>query len=549
LIGVRGPLRSKLEAALAVELTRQARLIAQALEGRPSGLNLLAHRYGALLGRRVTFIALDGRVLGDSDFDDASLRLLANHLDRPEVMEALSSGTGVDHRLSESTHRPELKVAISAWPGVVRVSAPLAEVDAAVGAVERTILLAAAAALLMGTVLAALGGRAVSRPLRELGRAARSVAAGEPPEYPVSSAPEIRHLVATLRGMQEELGVRIAELQRERDESDAIIESMAEGVIAADAHGNVVAANAAVRRLLGYVTAQSLPNLQQLFRPRAVRQVIEEVLAGAPVLGREAEVEGRTILLTGRPLPKGGAVLVLHDVTDLKRVDMVRRDFVANVSHELKTPLTSISGYAETLLAETPDDATQKRFLDVIAANATRMQHLVDDLLDLARLESGQWQVQPQTTELAAVGHDAFAELAERAAGRNVGFNAELADGATVWVDPEALRQILANLFDNALRHTPTGGRIVLTSHAGETAVEVSVRDTGSGIPHEHLPRVFERFYRVDPGRSREQGGTGLGLAIVKHLVEAHGGSVSIESTVGIGTAVRMRFPNPPAEG
>ncbi|MGH7752759.1 MAG: sensor histidine kinase, partial [Gemmatimonadales bacterium] len=284
------------------------------------------------------------------------------------------------------------------------------------------------------------------------------------------------------------------------------------------------------------------------FHQREVRGIIEEILDGGPVLGRETELDGRTILLTGRPLPNGGAVLVLHDVTDLKRLDSVRRDFVANVSHELKTPLTSISGYAETLLSDTPDEATRKRFLEVIAVNATRMQHLVDDLLDLARLESGQWQVQPQPTDIAMAGREAFAAFTERAAQRGVRFDLDVPPGAAAWVDPEAFRQVLDNLFDNAVRHTPQGGRILLTARPAEDAVEVAVQDTGSGIPHQHLHRVFERFYRADPGRSRQEGGTGLGLAIVKHLVEAHGGTVSIESAVGEGTTVRMHFPNSPPE-
>lgn len=545
-LGMRGPLREDLEAALGAELERQARLVAVALEERPSSLNAAAHRLGGLLDRRVTLIGEGGSVLGDSEFDEASLRLLDNHLTRREVVDALAGGVGVARRVSASTHRPELKVAIGAWPGVVRVSASLAEVDAAVQSVQGTIAIAALVALLVAAGVTAVSGRAVSRSLRELARTVRGVVAGESPDYPVSSVPEIRDLVAALRGMQQELGAQMAALRRERDESGAIVESMGEGVIAADAKGKVLTANAAVRRLLAYGPDERLPNLRALFHQREARAAVDEILAGSDVEGREVQLDARPLLLTGRSLPNGAAVLVVRDMSALKRLDAVRRDFVANVSHELKTPLTSISGYTETLLGESPEAATRKQFLEVILANARRMQHLVDDLLDLARIESGQWQVQPRSTDVATAAREAFAAFAERAAQRGLGFNVEASPGTAAWVDPEAFRQMLDNLFDNSVRHTPRGGRILVTARRDHDTVEVVVQDTGSGIPHEHLGRVFERFYRADPGRSRQEGGTGLGLAIVKHLVEAHGGTVSIDSAVGRGTTVRMRFPYRP---
>jgi signal transduction histidine kinase len=250
--------------------------------------------------------------------------------------------------------------------------------------------------------------------------------------------------------------------------------------------------------------------------------------------------------MNARPLPSGGAVLVIHDLTELRRLEAVRRDFVANVSHELKTPLTSISGYAETLLADTPDAETNHRFLTTILDNARRMQRLVDDLLDLARIESGRWQPEREPLDVAAIAREAWSELADRSAAKGIDFGVDIGAGAEmVLADHDALHQVLTNLLDNSLRYSAAGGRIVCRSRLDDGGVAVSVTDTGSGIVHEHLPRIFERFYRADPSRSREEGGTGLGLSIVKHLVEAHGGSVHAESERGLGTTVTCWFPNP----
>jgi len=263
------------------------------------------------------------------------------------------------------------------------------------------------------------------------------------------------------------------------------------------------------------------------------------VLAGAVVERRELDLDDRTGVASARPLEGGGTLLVLSDVTDLRRLEMVRRDFVANVSHELKTPLTAIAGYAETLVAESPSP-----FAGTILANAHRMQRLVDDLLDLSRIESGGWRPETSSVKVEATAREAWEAFAERASARRVHFETAVVPAdQTIDVDPEALRQILTNLFDNALRYTPENGRIRVATRPGRGETVLSVADTGSGIPSEHLPRVFERFYRVDASRSRQEGGTGLGLAIVKHLFEAHGGRVTVESELGRGTTVLLYFP------
>jgi two-component system phosphate regulon sensor histidine kinase PhoR len=275
--------------------------------------------------------------------------------------------------------------------------------------------------------------------------------------------------------------------------------------------------------------------------------VVDTVVKGVAVQDRELEIDERAVLMNARPLPSGGAVLVIHDLTELRRLEAVRRDFVANVSHELKTPLTSISGYAETLLADTPDTETHRRFLTTILDNARRMQRLVDDLLDLARIESGRWQPEREPLDVAATAQETWNELADRSSTKSIDFGIEIAPGAeTVQADSDALHQVLTNLLDNSLRYSAPGGRIVCRSRRDAGGIAISVTDNGAGIAHDHLPRIFERFYRADPSRSREEGGTGLGLAIVKHLVEAHGGSVYAESERENGTTVTCWFPGVP---
>jgi two-component system, OmpR family, phosphate regulon sensor histidine kinase PhoR len=451
----------------------------------------------------------------------------------------------VAQRRSETVGRLFLYVAIPGGPGAVRVAAGLDQVDTVVHRAQRAVAGAALLALLIGTILAAAAGRSIARPLVEIGSAAQAIAAGAPPRFPHSGIPDIDRLVQALREMHQQLGDRFNEVRREQAETAALVESMVEGVIAADERGRITTANPAARRLLGYDAEESLPGLRELFRVKAAREVVDAVLQGRPVQDRELEMDGGVLLMNARPLRSGGAVLVIHDLTATRRLEAMRRDFVANVSHELKTPLTSISGYAETLLFDTPDSDTTKRFLSTILGNARRMQRLVDNLLDLAKLEAGHWQPEREPVDLASVARETWTELRDRETARSIDFQVDVArDAATVNADADAIGQVLTNLLDNASRYTPPGGRIVCRSRRDDAGIALSVSDNGAGIVREHLPRIFERFYRSDPSRSRDEGGTGLGLAIVKHLVEAHGGRVSAESERGVGTTITCWFPD-----
>ncbi len=545
-------LRRYSEDLIAGGLEREGQVIAALLPGDSLRWPDVARSLGTRLGHRVTLIDSKGTVRGDTDFDRASLGGLENHLLRPEVQQALALGSGRATRLSASTNERRLYVAVRGGPpglAVVRVSTTLAAVDAQVGAVQRAVALAGLG-VLIATLLAAAAlswrvARDVTQPLAQLTTAARAIAEGQTPAFPAARVPEVAQHVAALRGMHRQLDQRFAEIVREREETATLIETMTEGVLAADARGAIVTLNGAARRLLGYGAGDRLPALAELFHEKAARDLVQTVLDGGEAEPRELERGARALLVTGRALPNGGVLLVIRDVTELRRLEAVRRDFVANVSHELKTPLTSIIGYAETL---TTEDAGKdaERFAHTILNNARRMQELVDDLLDLSRIESGRWQPTLARVDVAGVVGEAWAEFLDRARARRIKITVAASVARHVKADPDALRQILTNLFDNALRHTPPGGRITVTAEASAGGVTIAVADTGSGIASEHLPRIFERFYRADPGRSRAEGGTGLGLAIVKHLIEAHGGRVEARSTLGEGTTILLFFPGDP---
>jgi two-component system phosphate regulon sensor histidine kinase PhoR len=543
--GAERSLRRDLEGDIAGELEREAQLVREALPADSLGWDSAVHGFSRATGHRLTLVDRTGRVRVDSDFPPGPLPAIENHAGRPEVRLALTGRTGVATRRSETVGRQLMYVAVPGGPGVIRVAANLAQVNALVRRAQGEVAGAALVALLAGTVLALVAARSIAQPLSDISAAARAIAAGTPPRFPRSGVPEIDVLVQSLRQMHQQLGDRFTELRREQAESAALVESMVEGVIAADGRGHIVTANPAARRLLGYPPTGSLPDLPELFRVKAAREVVDIALEGRPVQDRQLEMDGRVFLANARPLPAGGAVLVLHDLTEIRRLEVVRRDFVANVSHELKTPLTSISGYAETLLGDQADSETTRRFLTTILSNAHRMQRLVDDLLDLSRIESGRWQPSYTDVDIGAVARESWTGLAVRAETHQVELALDVGPGAdVVHADLDAVRQILTNLMDNSLRYTPPGGRITCLSRRISGAVALGIRDNGVGITRDHLPRIFERFWRADSSRSREEGGTGLGLAIVKHLVEAHGGRVYAESERGRGTTVTCVFPD-----
>ena len=538
-----GRLRTRLADETQRELEREARLVAQQWT-RPRNPDSLANAAGEALGRRVTLIDSTGVVVGDSEFDDEALHELQNHYQRPEVADARQRGVGSSMRRSPSAGDDEIYLAVRHPLGYVRVSVATAQFREVVGGARRDVLVAGLLALIGAAVIAFGFSRSVSRPIIELRDVAQAIAAGDLDRHPTLAAPgEVGDLAGALHRMTEQLAARLSALESEDALLSAVIESLDEGIVAISARGQVVRLNESARRLLALDVN---PPFSVDFLPpeRLVREAVRGAMRGAATDPTELRVGEHTLLITARPLADGGAVLVVMDLTTRKRLETIRRDFVANVSHELKTPLTIIGGFAETLRDPGLAEAERLRFLETIESNTRRMQRIVDDLLDLSRYESGSWVPNVASNDLAGVVSDVFTGIRRAAETKGLELRFEAQDGVgRVDADPTALRQILANLIENAVRHTNRGGITVRAEAPARGGVTVSVRDSGTGIPVEHLGRIFERFYRVDSGRGRGEGGTGLGLAIVRHLVEAHGGSVRAESVVGHGTTITIHFP------
>jgi len=535
-------LRERLVGEKIDELSRDARLVA--MEWR-SGIDAdsLAHRTGAGLGYRVTLIDTTGVVLGDTEFGPDARRRLENHATRPEVVAARAIGTGSDRRRSASAGDEELYVAIPHPMGFVRVSLATTRLDAVVDGAQRDVLLSGLVALFGVLVLSTIFARSISQPVVELRDVARAIASGDLTRRPALSAPgEVGDLATALHRMAEQLETRLDALESDDHLMTAVLESLEEGVLAIDERGMVVRINQRARMLLNASAPLPFPR-ELLPRDPALRGAVEQGMSGRTSSSEEVSLHDRTVAVASRPLAPSGAVVTVLDLTVLRKLETIRRDFVANVSHELKTPLTAVSGFAETLLDEGIPSDQRRRFVETIRDNAWRMQRIVDDLLDLSRIESGGWRPNVGSVDVAGVVRDVFTAVHATAEAKGIHLGSDIPPAAAiVHADPTAFRQIVSNLVENAVRHTHEGS-VTLRTRLGGTGIWVDVRDTGVGIAPEHVPRIFERFYRVDPGRSREQGGTGLGLAIVRHLVDAHGGRVEAASIVGRGTTISVLFP------
>ena len=549
-LGVGALLRRHLTGLMATDVQRELALATSLYDTRRAGPpDAVADWLGALSGRRVTLIGPDGRVLGDSELPADSARQLENHASRPEVRTALAGGVGRAVRMSTSVRIDHLYLARRAPDGrVLRLAVPLHEVRRMVQRVQRGIFSVGMLALALTGVLSFGFSRAVTHRLRRMAGVARAMAGGDLALRARSGEQdELGAMADALDTLASELQRRLRQLEGERAEMQVLIDAMAEAVIAVDAEGRVQRANPAAQRIF------SLPPDPRGLLPREVARrqefadLVRHALRGESMPPRELTHDGRNLLATAQPLPSGGSVMVFLDVSELRRLEDVRRDFVANASHELKTPLTAIRGYAETLLDPELPPELRSQFTQTVKANADRLQRIVEDLLDLSRIESGGWRVEPEVVSITELAGEAWAGVREGVRIKSARFSAQVPhDCEFVWADPSALRQVFSNLFGNSLRYIPEGGSVELQARCGAgTAIEVSVRDDGSGIPSAHLPRIFERFYRADTARSRAEGGTGLGLSIVRHLVEAHGGRVEAESELGRGTTIRFTLPAP----
>ncbi|MFA6028920.1 MAG: ATP-binding protein [Elusimicrobiota bacterium] len=543
---------------LAEGLLERTRLLARELPAERSGTAALAawvSRSAPIADARISLIAPDGRLLADSSLKPDGLARAENHADRPEFVAARRGGKGTALRHSHSTGMDFLYAAapVSERPDapVLRLAMPLGRVDEALSRMRRTVVYYAFIALLFALFFAAFAAALLHRPVELLAEAADRMAAGIglPSQR---GKDELDRLAEVLHELALKSSGALQALGEEKSRLQATLAHMAEGVAVVDAEGRLREVNPAMEALFGLEAARArgVP-LIEVLRHGELKTLLDRAAAGtAPVSGeltvftpeeRVFEAHATPILENGRP---HGTVLVLHDITRLRRLEEMRRDFVANVSHELRTPLASIKGFAETLRRGALEDAEHRlEFVGTIETQADRLTRLVDDLLELASVESGRRPLRLERVELGTFARDVAASLAPLAEKRRVRVEVAADAGLAVKADPSALRLLLQNLLDNAIKYNREGGEVRVSASREGASVDLCVSDTGLGIPAADLPRVFERFYRVDKARSRELGGTGLGLAIVKHLAEAHGGRVRAESVEGSGSSFHAVLP------
>ena len=540
-------LSQDLEAQLDQRLEQQARGAAAWVgEGRRHP-DKLANRIAHVVNATTTIFDKDGNVVGDSV--DASAA--AKSGPAPEVLAAQRGDVGRASRTlpgGEEMHY----VAFATPDGlVVRLGAPLSGINATVSVMRRQLLAACGIALAIALGLGFLAARVASDPLRDMTASATRLMRGDyDVEAPSTSPDEFGLLSRTLASLAGELKEKIGDLTAERDRLSAILSGMAEGVLVTDANGQVILANPAAAQILGREPAPGSQLAEAVPVPELLA-FIESAATSGEI--REAEIDtatagGRAIALYVRPLLPGvGLVTVLRDMTRIRHLLSLRRDFVANVSHELRTPVTAIQGYAETLLRGTADEATARQFLEIIHRQSQRIGQLVTGLLRLSELEAHPDDEQlREAVALRAVAEAVADTMRARTADVETRITVSVPDDLLALGDPSRLEQIVLNLVDNAVKYGRPGGEVRVTGTLVGKMAEIVIVDDGPGIEPRHLPRLFERFYRVDAGRSRDRGGSGLGLAIVKHLVESMGGNVDVKSEMGKGSRFVVHVPTHP---
>jgi len=539
-------IRRAWEASLHQEIERalveKTRLFAGRVQSDKSHtMQEVADDAGRQAQARATIIDSSGRVLADSEADPAGME---NHATRPEFAAALKGEVGSSVRLSHTVHVNLLYVAVPIPGGAVRLAYPLAAIEQTTAQVRSALLQGSVLALAVALLLASLAALSVSRRLNRIVGFAERVAAGDlSARIAEGSLDEIGQVAAALDRTARRLEDAFHEVETRRQQMETLLNSMHEPVIAVSSERTVQWANGAMERLAAGRARAQAPVVEAVRDPdflAAITAALEKrEISTARV---RSAVPGRVFDVTAAPM-SGGAVAVLHDLTEIERVEKTRRDFIANVSHELRTPLTSIQGYAETLYETLQNGSGAREFVEVIRKNAERMARLTEDLLTLARVESGEQKLEFAAVPARELLEDAARDLRETARNRGLELSIAESSDTAVRADPDAIHQVLANLIDNAGKYAAAGGRIELGARAAGAAVEFYVRDFGPGIASDHLPRLFERFYRVDKARSVEAGGTGLGLAIVKHIVLNHGGAVHAESELGHGCTFSFSLP------
>jgi two-component system phosphate regulon sensor histidine kinase PhoR len=516
----------------------------------------LAKRLARATHTRVTVMDVKGRVLGDSQLDTtAKVAMAANHADRVEVKEALSKGRGTARRYSETAKVDLLYVAIPySRRGIVRISTPLSEEQRIVSWIRFLLLVTGLVALVAVILLSFVGNRLLSHTLRELVDSSRAIIEGRRKRIVVLSKDELGSLAGSFNLMAEELERMVSSLANERATLQAIMEGMSESVLAIDDERRITLANPASMKLLGLKT----PPTGELFEETFELPELHELVADATheALTSEFRVfqpEKRWIMATAAPLrgEGGGQVVVLHDMTDIRKLEGMRRNFVANVSHELRTPVSIIRANVETLLDGALDDKERAfDFLLAVLRHTERLSRIISDLLDISRVEAGRYPLELEPIPVLDIAERAAVLMKDAAESKSVKIELDVDEQCWVRADGNALEQVLFNLLENAIKYTPDGSKVVIRTSCSENGEkngsgmhEVQVVDDGDGIPEKHRTRLFERFYRVDRGRSRDKGGTGLGLAIVKHLSEAMDGRAGMRGAEPNGSIFWVTLP------
>lgn len=534
-----GMLRKEIESSMREKTNMLASRIAST---PPEQRAELVRQVAPIAGGRVTLIDRSGAVVADSEAEAAQME---NHADRPEVQQALQGEVGSSTRLSRTLGVSFLYEAAPVPGGVVRLAYRLSAIDEVNRQVRKSLLKTSAVAALFALALAFVATQSIGRRLVRITAFAERVAAGDlSARIQEESSDEIAHVATALDKTARRLEDGFRALESSRQTLETLLNSMQEPVIAVAEDGRVLWANQRMERLLPSGIRLGEPLVQSARDPEILRAVQTALESRDIVVARAAKIfSGRVFDLTAAPMPGGGVVAVMHDQTEIERVEKTRRDFIANVSHELRTPLTSIQGYAETVLDHERLSESAREFMEIIRKNAMRMARLTEDLLVLARVESGErnFRLEPATPqELLDEAVQTFQEIADS---RNIELTVMNTATSLVSVDRDALHQVFGNLIDNAMKYGEDGRKILVGACEREDGVQFYVRDFGAGIPSEHLPRLFERFYRVDKARSRESGGTGLGLAIAKHVIRAHGGTIQVESELNHGSTFYFTLP------
>jgi len=526
-----------------------------------SEINRLAAELSRQTGLRVTIMSADGVVIAESGKPPDQLLQIENHLQRPEVQDAIRDGVGSATRRSDTVNVDLLYVAVACRgpgdqvTGFVRVALPLDEVKQVVTHVNHTVALASVIVGVLAIPLLFWTARKTTLPLLKMRDVAARVAQGDfSKRAPTGLRGELGELSVALNNMSAQLEARLREITQEKAELSAILGGMSEGVLVLGGNGKIRILNNALRHWFQIGDEAIGHTVLEVFRSVPLQEVVTEAATCDEVQLREltfVKPDDRTFAVVASCLrgDRGectGVVVVFHDITRIKQIENMRKEFVANVSHELRTPLSIIKGYVETLLDEhPPEPAAATQFLQTIQRHTRRLEALLSDLLSLSALESQQARLNFESLSLREVAQAVANELDHQAKAKSIAIHVGIqAEFPAVRADAHRLHQVFFNLLDNAVKYTQTGGRITVTAgDAEKDNVTVCVADNGPGIAAEHLPHVFERFYRVDKARSRELGGTGLGLSIVKHVILSHGGRVWAESEPGKGSRFYFTLP------